>query len=128
MIAEGYERIHRSNLIGMGVLPLQFLPEEGAEALGLDGTELFDVEGISAGLEPGGKVRVTARSSDGRDIPFEDIVLEWAYMYSQYEAMSEQVDILRNECVCDCNYSCTCDCNYCVCNCNYVCQCDCNYT
>ncbi len=71
VIAEGYERIHRSNLIGMGVLPLQFLPEEGADALGLDGTELFDVEGISAGLEPGGQVRVMARSSDGRDVPFE---------------------------------------------------------
>jgi len=71
VIAEGYERIHRSNLIGMGVLPLQFLPDDGTEALGLDGTEIFDVEGISAGLEPGGQVRVTARSSDGGDVPFE---------------------------------------------------------
>lgn len=46
----------------------------------------------------------------------------------QYEAMVDQVDILRNECACDCNYACTCDCNYCVCNCNYACVCDCNYS
>ncbi len=71
VIAEGYERIHRSNLIGMGVLPLQFLPNESAEALGLDGTELFDVEGIAAGLEPGGQIRVTARASDGGTASFE---------------------------------------------------------
>jgi aconitate hydratase len=74
VIAEGYERIHRSNLIGMGVLPLQFLAAESAEALGMHGTETYDIEGISDGLEPGGLVRVTARSSDGREVAFEATV------------------------------------------------------
>ncbi len=71
VIAEGYERIHRSNLIGMGVLPLQFLRNEGAGALGLNGRELFDIEGISTGLEPGRQVRVTARSSEGGEVGFD---------------------------------------------------------
>jgi len=42
--------------------------------------------------------------------------------------MRDQVDILRAECLCDCNYACTCNCNYCTCNCNYACTCDCNYS
>jgi len=45
VIASSYERIHRSNLIGMGVLPLQFLSGDNAESLGLDGTESFDITG-----------------------------------------------------------------------------------
>jgi aconitate hydratase len=48
VIAESYERIHRSNLIGMGVLPLQFPEGENAESLGLDGTETFDISGVTA--------------------------------------------------------------------------------
>jgi aconitate hydratase len=47
VIAESFERIHRSNLIGMGVLPLQYLPGQSAEALGLDGTEVFDILGVT---------------------------------------------------------------------------------
>jgi len=70
VIAESYERIHRSNLIGMGVLPLQFLPDEGAEELGLDGTEVYDVEGISAGLEPGAQVTVQVTPREGEPIEF----------------------------------------------------------
>ena len=66
VIAVGYERIHRSNLIGMGILPLQFEAGDSADALGLDGTEVFDIRGISDGLEPGGTVRVTAHG-EGRD-------------------------------------------------------------
>ena len=53
MIAESFERIHRSNLIGMGVLPLQFKDGENAKSLGLDGTEVFSIEGITA-LNSGG--------------------------------------------------------------------------
>jgi aconitate hydratase len=53
VIAESYERIHRSNLIGMGVLPLEFEAGGGREALGLTGEETFAVSGISDGLEPG---------------------------------------------------------------------------
>jgi aconitate hydratase len=48
VIAESFERIHRSNLIGMGVLPLQYLPGQTAESLGLDGTESFTITGVTA--------------------------------------------------------------------------------
>jgi len=60
VIAEGYERIHRSNLVGMGVLPLQFLPGETPETLGLDGTEEYDITDIPA-LAPGQRLTVQAR-------------------------------------------------------------------
>src|SRR5690606_4206356 len=63
VIAESYERIHRSNLIGMGVLPLQFRDGENAESLGLDGTEVYEIRGI-AGIEPRGQVEVVARRDD----------------------------------------------------------------
>lgn len=62
VIAESYERIHRSNLVGMGVLPLEFLEGEGKASLGLVGDEVFDVEGLKSGLSPKGTLRVTARS------------------------------------------------------------------
>ena len=74
VIAESYERIHRSNLVGMGVLPLQFQDGEGAEQLGLDGTEVYDITGIVRGLEPGGKVSVRASREDGPAITFEAAV------------------------------------------------------
>lgn len=60
VIAESYERIHRSNLVGMGVLPLQFEPGQNAATLGLDGTELFSISGISEGLSPLKPLTVTA--------------------------------------------------------------------
>ena len=60
VITQSYERIHRSNLIGMGVLPLEFLPGEGAEALGLTGEEVYSVSGIADGLAPGKRLTVTA--------------------------------------------------------------------
>lgn len=53
VIAESYERIHRSNLIGMGILPLQFKADESRESLNLDGSELYSIDGISDGLFPG---------------------------------------------------------------------------
>ncbi|HJL03445.1 MAG TPA: aconitate hydratase AcnA [Polyangiaceae bacterium LLY-WYZ-15_(1-7)] len=59
VVAKSYERIHRSNLIGMGVLPLEFLPGEGAEELGLSGEEVFTITGISDDLKPGEKLKVT---------------------------------------------------------------------
>ncbi len=62
VIAESFERIHRSNLVGMGVLPLQFLPGESVEALGLSGHEVYDIEGIGEGLAPGGEVLVRTRA------------------------------------------------------------------
>ncbi len=64
VIAESYERIHRSNLIGMGVLPLEFEPGEGRAALGLNGEETFAISGISDGLVPGKSLSV--RTDDGK--------------------------------------------------------------
>ncbi len=69
MLAASFERIHRSNLVGMGVLPLTFLEGQNAESLGLDGTEVFDVE-IPADLKPRQKIAVTAHKPDGRAIEF----------------------------------------------------------
>ncbi len=64
VIARSYERIHRSNLIGMGVLPLQFQDGDSAEALGLRGTESYTIEGIADGLEPGCTLTVKARGEE----------------------------------------------------------------
>ena len=65
VLAESFERIHRSNLVFMGVLPLQFRDGESAAGLGLTGREAFDVEGIADGLAPRGEVRVRAAAPDG---------------------------------------------------------------
>jgi aconitate hydratase A / 2-methylisocitrate dehydratase len=70
VIAESYERIHRSNLVGMGVLPLEFKPGETAESLGLTGHESFTVEGVSK-LSPRAKLRVQARNDQGKTKTFE---------------------------------------------------------
>jgi aconitate hydratase len=73
VIAVSYERIHRSNLIGMGVLPLQFPDGESAESLGLTGEETFDVTGVTA-LDDGSipdTVHVVARSGDGSEVTFD---------------------------------------------------------
>ncbi|CAN5421231.1 aconitate hydratase AcnA [soil metagenome] len=64
VLAESYERIHRSNLVGMGVLPLQFLPGDNARSLGLTGRERYDVVGLAAGLSP--RQRVVVRVTDER--------------------------------------------------------------
>lgn len=64
VIAESYERIHRSNLIGMGILPLQFQSGESAESLGLTGEEVFDILDLDAASKPGGQLKVTATSAD----------------------------------------------------------------
>ncbi len=65
VLAESYERIHRSNLIGMGVLPLQFKVGESRESLGLTGFEAFDISGIAEDLRPGKELSVTATAEDG---------------------------------------------------------------
>jgi aconitate hydratase len=64
VIAESYERIHRSNLVGMGVLPLEFKDGGGAVALGLTGNETFDILGLDR-LTPGGDLSVVASDPDG---------------------------------------------------------------
>jgi aconitate hydratase len=65
VIAESFERIHRSNLVNMGVLPLEFESGENAATLGLTGTEVFDLVGAADGLKPRGCVTVAATSADG---------------------------------------------------------------
>ena len=64
VIAESYERIHRSNLVGMGVLPLQFGPGESVASLGLTGRETFTIEGLTEGLTPRQRLTVVARSDE----------------------------------------------------------------
>jgi aconitate hydratase len=73
VIARSYERIHRSNLVGMGVLPLAFLDGQDADSLGLDGTEYFDIP-ASSELVPFSNIEVTARSEDGKETRFFAIV------------------------------------------------------
>ncbi|HEY9384920.1 MAG TPA: aconitate hydratase AcnA, partial [Gemmatimonadales bacterium] len=75
VIAESYERIHRSNLVGMGVLPLQFVAGQTRETLGLSGREVYHLTGIAEGLAPGGRVTVRAVAEEGKD-PGKDIVFE----------------------------------------------------
>ncbi len=78
VLAESYERIHRSNLVGMGILPLQFKAGDSAASLGLTGEEIFDVVGLGdlleAGFESGREVLVQARSQGGAEIDFRAIV------------------------------------------------------
>ncbi len=78
VIAESFERIHRSNLVGMGIVPLQFAPGENADSLGLTGREVFDIQGvaeaIATGFASGRTARVTARAEDGRTIEFQATV------------------------------------------------------
>jgi aconitate hydratase len=75
VIAETFERIHRSNLVGMGVMPLEFLNNQTADSLGLTGREVFDIDGLAAGVASGFKggrdVTVRAKSDDGKVTEFK---------------------------------------------------------
>jgi len=73
VIAESYERIHRSNLVGMGVLPLQFEEGDTPQSLGLTGRETFDILGISEGLEPHARLTVVVRTDDGQETSFSTV-------------------------------------------------------
>ncbi len=74
VIAESYERIHRSNLVGMGVIPLQFLPGQGRESLALTGQETYSVENIFTAIECSKPALVRAIAPDGKSTTFEVIV------------------------------------------------------
>jgi aconitate hydratase len=65
VVAESFERIHRSNLVGMGVLPLQFQPGSDRTTLGLEGSETFDITGLSNGIQPGMTLTLTVHRADG---------------------------------------------------------------
>ncbi len=71
VIAESFERIHRTNLVGMGVLPLQFLPGDNAASLKLTGRELYEITGVRDAVEKGSRVKVRAVAADGSAIEFE---------------------------------------------------------
>jgi aconitate hydratase len=77
-IAESYERIHRSNLVGMGIAPLEFAPGEGVEALGLTGEEHFSIRGLAAALDgefvARPEVQVSARRADGSTVDFAAVL------------------------------------------------------
>jgi len=73
VIAESYERIHRSNLVGMGVLPLQFTPGQSMESLGLNGREVFTIDGLDNTIQPKDKVTVHAEREDGTRLSFQVI-------------------------------------------------------
>ena len=84
VLAESYERIHRSNLVGLGVMPLQYQEGDTAETLGLTGTEFFTITGISEGLTPNKSVTVTAKNEKGEVTKFNaiarlDSLVEIAY-------------------------------------------------
>src|SRR5262249_61336104 len=70
VIAVSYERIHRSNLVGTGVLPLEFKPGQSRESLGLDGSEVFDIE-VPREIKPLSDVTVTATKTDGKKVNFK---------------------------------------------------------
>ncbi len=71
VIAKSFERIHRSNLVGMGVLPLELDPGVDAQSLGLTGRETFSIEGVAVGLAPKKRLKVTATTDDGKVVTFE---------------------------------------------------------
>lgn len=71
VLAESFERIHRSNLVGMGILPMLFVNGQNAESLGLKGDETYDVGGITSGLKPRGRLKVTATRPDGTKLKFD---------------------------------------------------------
>ena len=83
VIAESYERIHRSNLVGMGVLPLQFKEGENADTLGVDGSETFDIKGIKE-MIPNGELEVIARNEKGKEIKFKVQVKLFSNIEKEY--------------------------------------------
>jgi aconitate hydratase len=75
VIAESFERIHRSNLVGMGVLPLRFTQGQNAESLGLDGSEVFTIEGLNDQVKPQSEITIKAKKSNGDVVEFKATVL-----------------------------------------------------
>ncbi len=73
VLAESYERIHRSNLVGMGVLPLQYKEGETAEGLGLTGKEIFSITGVASDIKPLKEIQVIAKNETGKEIKFQAI-------------------------------------------------------
>ncbi|MCZ2121945.1 MAG: aconitate hydratase AcnA [Anaerolineales bacterium] len=97
VIAESFERIHRSNLVGMGVLPLKFIEGQNVESLGLDGSETFDLEGLDDNIQPKAELTVKAKKSDGKVIEFKAIAqLNTAVEVNYYRNGGILHTVLRN--------------------------------
>ena len=97
VIAESYERIHRSNLVGMGVLPLQFKDGQNAESLGLDGHETFDILGLNNALAPQSEVVVKADKANGGSLEFKaDVRLDTVVEVEYYRNGGILHTVLRN--------------------------------
>jgi aconitate hydratase len=79
VLAESFERIHRSNLVGMGVLPLQFLPGENRETLALTGSEVYSIEGVKQAIESGQRARVRAGEKSFEVVVRIDTPMEAGY-------------------------------------------------
>ncbi|GEO25466.1 aconitate hydratase [Alicyclobacillus acidoterrestris] len=97
VIAESFERIHRSNLVGMGVLPLQFKNGESASSLGITGTEKFTIQGLSNDLQPRSEVTVVATREDGSSFTFQtDVRLDSDIEVEYYRNGGILQTVLRN--------------------------------
>jgi aconitate hydratase len=97
VIAESFERIHRSNLVGMGILPLCFLEGQNGESLGLDGSEVFDILGLGDRITPRCLLMVRARKQDGRVIEFQvKAILNTAVEANYYRNGGILHTVLRN--------------------------------
>jgi aconitate hydratase A / 2-methylisocitrate dehydratase len=84
VLAESYERIHRGNLVGMGVLPLQFADGQSAASLGLTGQEVFDITGLGGNIKPHAEVAVTAKASDGSTRSFKAVARLDSHVEADY--------------------------------------------
>jgi len=97
VIAESFERIHRSNLVGMGVLPLRFMNGQNAESLGLNGSEVFDIEGLDDSLAPQSTVKVNATKPDGNVVTFTaEVFLKTSVEVNYYRNGGILHTVLRN--------------------------------
>ena len=97
VIAESFERIHRSNLVGMGVLPLRFMDGQNAEKLGLKGEEVISIDGLSDKMTPRSLVTVKAKKADGTEIVFKaEAMLNTAVEVNYYRNGGILHTVLRN--------------------------------
>ena len=86
VLAESFERIHRSNLVGMGVLPLEFLPGENPKSLGLTGFETFEIESLAKDFRPRKKLKIAAHGQDGKKIEFQAVArIDTPFELAYYE-------------------------------------------
>ena len=97
VIAESFERIHRSNLVGMGVLPLQYNPGDSTQTLGLDGSEVFSTLNLDDDLKPGQTITVQAEHADGHKSTFETMLPHrYAGQVDYYRNGASLHTVLRN--------------------------------